>query len=77
MKTEIIRKKLHQLIENMDDQKVETVYFLLLGEFKTNPFRRQLIRYEREKFMRGEGESYRWDEVKQMAVNKSNRTVGF
>ena len=77
MKIEIIRKELHQLIENMDDQKVETVYFLLMEEFETNSFRRQLIRYEREKFMRGEGESYSWDEVKQMAVNKGNRPAGF
>ena len=61
----------------MDDQKVETVYFLLMEEFETNSFRRQLIRYEREKFMRGEGESYSWDEVKQMAVNKGNRPAGF
>lgn len=77
MDTEIIRDKLHQLIENMDDQKVEAVYSLLVGEFETDSFRKQLIRFEREKFMRGEGKSYSWDEVKQMAVNKGNRPARF
>lgn len=73
METEIIREKLHKIINEMDDQKAEAVYSLLLGELETDSFRRQLIRYEREKFMRGEGESYSWDEVKQMAVNKLKR----
>lgn len=73
METEIIREKLHKIINEMDDQKAEAVYSLLMGELETDSFRRQLIRYEREKFMRGEGKSYSWDEVKQMAVNKLNR----
>ena len=73
METEIIREKLHKIINEMDDQKAEAAYSLLAGELETHSFRRELIRYEREKFMRGEGESYSWDKVKQMAVNKSNR----
>lgn len=31
--------------------------------------RRQLIQEEREKYLKGEGKSYSWDEVKQMAVD--------
>ncbi len=72
METEIIREKLHKIINEMDDQKAEAVYSLLMGEFETDSFRKQLIRFEREKFMRGEGESYSWDEVKKMAVSKLN-----
>ena len=75
MKTEIIREKLHKIINEMDDQKAEGAYSLLTGEFETDSIRRQLIRYEREKFMRGEGESYSWDEVKKMAVNKLKRSA--
>ena len=58
METEIIREKLHRIINEMDDQKAEAAYSLLTGEFETDSFRRQLIRFERERFMRGEGESY-------------------
>ena len=73
METAIIREKLHKLINELDDQKAEAVYSLLMGELETDAFRRQLIRHEREKFMRGEGESYSWKEVKQTAVNKLTR----
>ena len=73
MEAAIIREKLHKIINEMDDQKAEAVYSLLVGEPETDSFRRQLIRFEREKFLRGEGESYSWDKGKQMAVNKPNR----
>ena len=73
METAIIREKLHKIINEMDDQKAEAAYSLLTGEFENDSFRRQLIRFEREKFLRGEGESYSWDKGKQMAVNKPNR----
>ena len=73
METAIIREKLHKIINEMDDQKAEAVYSLLVGEPENDSFRRQLIRFEREKFMRGEGEFYSWDKGKQMAVNKPNR----
>ena len=73
MEKEIIREKLHKIINEMDDQKAEAVYSLLTGEFETDSLRKQLIRFEREKFMLGEGESYSWDEVKRMAIDKPNR----
>ena len=73
METEIMREKLHKIINEMDDKKAKVIYSLLTEKFETNSLRRQLIHLEREKFMRGEGESYSWDKVKQMAVNKPNR----
>ena len=30
---------------------------------------------EREKFLHGEGKSFSWDEVKQMALNKEKRNA--
>ena len=35
--------------------------------------RKVLIREEREKHLRGEGRSFSWDEVKNMALNKDQR----
>jgi len=35
--------------------------------------RKKLIQEEREKYLRGEGKSLSWDEVKKMACNKDQR----
>ena len=35
--------------------------------------RKKLIQEEREKYLRGEGESYSWSVVKNMALNKEQR----
>ena len=72
MESERLREKLHKIINEKDDQNAEAVYSLRVGEPENDSFRKQLIRFEREKFLRGEGESYKWDEVKRMAINKSN-----
>ena len=34
---------------------------------------KKLIQEEREKYLRGEGKSFSWDEVKKMALNKDQR----
>ena len=39
-----------------------------LGEIRLN-----IIREEREKYLKGEGKSYSWEEVKQMAIDKEKR----
>lgn len=39
----------------------------------SDDMRRRMIEQEREKYLRGEGKSYSWEEVKQMAVNKEKR----
>ncbi len=70
MESNILRAKLHEIIDKMDNKKVEVVYSLLTKEFETDSFRKQLIRYERDKFLRGIGECYSWDEMKRMAINK-------
>jgi hypothetical protein len=35
--------------------------------------RRSLVQEEREKYLKGEGRSYSWEEVKQMAIDKEKR----
>ncbi len=37
--------------------------------------RRRLIMAEREKYLRGEGKSYTWEEVKDLAMNKEKRNA--
>ena len=68
-----IRKKLHQLIDIIEDKKAEAIYTLFENEIDTESQRKNLIQKEREKYINGEGKSYSWDEVKQMAIDKEKR----
>ncbi|HMI61347.1 MAG TPA: hypothetical protein VK518_10570 [Puia sp.] len=43
------------------------------GEADATDLRKKLILEEREKYLRGEGNSYSWEEVKNMALNKDQR----
>jgi len=45
----------------------------LSGEPDVTDLRRNLIWEEREKYLHGEGRSFTWDEVKNMALNKDQR----
>ena len=42
-------------------------------ELNTDGLRKQLIMEERERYLKGEGRSYTWNEVKEMAANKEKR----
>jgi hypothetical protein len=65
-----IRQKLHQFIDTIEDKKAEAIYTLLESEIDTDLQRKRLVMAEREKFLRGKGKSFSWDEVKRMALNK-------
>ncbi|MCC6287262.1 MAG: hypothetical protein IT249_05205 [Chitinophagaceae bacterium] len=54
---------------------MEAIYLLLENEIDTDAARRRLIQIEREKYLKGEGKSYNWEEVKQMAVDKEKRNA--
>ena len=75
MNTSAIREKLHSLIDTVDDKKAEAIYTLLSGEANVESERMELIQAEREAYLRGEGKSYSWEEVKEMALNKDKRHV--
>jgi hypothetical protein len=45
----------------------------LQNETEAVDLRRKLIQEEREKYLRGDGRSYSWEEVKNMALNKDQR----
>lgn len=42
-------------------------------EDNTDDLRKMLVMEEREKYLKGEGRSKTWDEVKEMAINKEKR----
>jgi hypothetical protein len=68
-----IRKKLHELVDELEDKKAEAFYTLLTDTLDTDAERKRLVQAEREKHFRGEGRSYSWDEVKQMAITSEKR----
>ena len=43
------------------------------GETDVTDLRKKLILEERDKYLRGEGNSYSWEAVKSMALNKEQR----
>ena len=44
-----------------------------IDQFDTDGFRKDIIQVEREKYLRGEGKSLTWEEVKNMALNKQQK----
>ena len=42
-------------------------------EADTDDLRKQLVMEERAKYLKGEGKSFSWDEVKDMAIDKEKR----
>ena len=70
-----IRQKLHQFIDTIEDKKAEAIYTLLESEMDTDLQRHKLIMAEREKYINGEGKSFSWGEVKQMALDKEKRNA--
>ncbi|MGN6352965.1 MAG: hypothetical protein ACTHLB_06220 [Parafilimonas sp.] len=68
-----IRRKLHQFIDSIEDKKAAAIYTLLEGEIDTDAQRKRLVQAEREQYLRGDGSSYSWDDVKEMALHKEKR----
>jgi len=70
-----IREKLHHFIDSIEDKKAQAIYTLFEDEIEndSDTKRKKLIKAEREKYLNGEGKSYTWNEVKQMALNKGER----
>lgn len=75
MQVAVIRQKLHQFIDTIEDKKAEAIYILLEHEIDTDAQRKALILEERKKYLSGEGRSYTPEEVKIMARNKSKRNA--
>lgn len=73
MNTPEIRTMLHEEIDHSDEKLLKMIY-ALVREYN-NPdtvsdTRKHLIEEERAKYLRGEGRSYSWEEVKKIATSK-------
>lgn len=68
-----IRKKRHLFIDTIEDKRAEAIYTLFEDEIETDAQWKKSIIAERKKYLRGEGKSYGWNEVKEMAMNKEKR----
>ncbi len=71
MTTSVIRQKLHQFIDTIEDKRAAAIYTLFEDEMDTTEQRKKLVLAEREKYLKDEGKSYSWEEVKTMATNKA------
>lgn len=73
MTTLNIRQRLHHFIDTIEDKKAVAIYTLLEDEMDADAQRKKLVIAEREKYLKGEGRSYSWEEVKAMATDKTMR----
>ena len=73
MTTVAMRKKLVDYMKVADDKKVKAIYTMVEDEIETGLQRRKLIQAERDHYLSGEGKSFNWEEVKQMATDKRKR----
>ncbi|MBX9783643.1 MAG: hypothetical protein K2X48_10150 [Chitinophagaceae bacterium] len=48
-------------------------HYVELKSDETDDLRKQLVMEERARYLKGEGRSYSWDDVKAMALNKDLR----
>ncbi|MCF8451187.1 MAG: hypothetical protein K9G49_15035 [Taibaiella sp.] len=73
MNTIEIRARLHEEIEHCDDRLLKMI-FAIINEYKDadnlDENRKQLVIEERAKYLKGEGKSYSWEEVKKIALSK-------
>ncbi|GAA4463444.1 hypothetical protein GCM10023093_11920 [Nemorincola caseinilytica] len=73
MNTPEIRTLLHEEIEHGDDRLLKMIYAIVKEYNEADDVaskRKQLIEEERSKYLKGEGRSYSWQEVKNMAIHK-------
>ena len=73
MNTIEIRTRLHEEIDHSDDRLLKMI-FAIINEYKDadniDESRKQLVMEERAKYLKGEGKSYSWEEVKNIALSK-------
>jgi len=68
-----IKSKLHQKIDSGDEKLLRIIY-ALVKEYSDDKddideARKNLVMEERARYLAGEGKSYSWEEVKNMALN--------
>lgn len=74
MNTVDLKDKLHEEIEHSDEKLLKMIY-ALVTEYHAdtddiNDARMKLVLAEREQYLKGEGHTYTWQQVKDMAINR-------
>lgn len=69
-----MKEKLHEEIEHSDEKLLKMIYALVTeyhsDEESVEDARLRLVLTEREKHVKGEGKTYSWQEVRNMAANR-------
>jgi hypothetical protein len=73
IKTKMIREKLHQFVDTIEDKKAIALFSFFEDEMDIDSQRKKLIFVERKRVISGEAKTYQWEEVKAMAKNKKLR----
>jgi hypothetical protein len=73
VKTKMIREKLHQFVDTIEDKKAIAPFRFFEDEIDVDSQRKKLIFAERKRVMSGELKTYKWEEVKTMVKNKKLR----
>ncbi len=74
MQSSLIKEKLHQFIDSIDDKRANAIYMLFEDEFDIEAKRKNLIMEDRVEYLKGNNKTFSFDEVKQMALNKELRS---
>lgn len=74
MQSTLIKDKLHQFIDSIDDKRATAIYMLFEDEFDIETRRKNLIMEDRVEYLKGNNKTFSFDEVKQMALNKELRS---
>ena len=74
MQSSLIKEKLHQFIDSIDDKRANAIYILLEDEFDIETKRKNLIMEDRVEYLKGNNKTFSFNEVKQMALNKELRS---
>ena len=70
METTVLRQKLHQFMDTIKDKQAKAIYTLFENEIDIDSQRKKLIETERLKYLAGDIESFSWNQVKEMAIDK-------
>lgn len=76
MTTTAMRKKLINYIADADEKKVKGLYMLVEDDmaknedFKLSDVQLEIVEEEREKYLKGQGESYSWEAAKKIIRSK-------
>lgn len=67
----MIRQQLHEYIDQVSDKKLEGLYMFVEDEIQNSKVyltqeQIDFLNEEREQYLKGEGESYTWEEAKEI-----------